>query len=97
MASLLTSWFLFDKHEFPMMQEHQNTLFINEYDVRNAVIYSRDWVRTAAADAGLAVFEARPPKIRGFQWELRMTQARTASTRSTGRPTRRRSVVRPRR
>jgi SAM-dependent methyltransferase len=72
----LTTWFLFDKREFPMMQEHQNTLFINEYDVRNAVIYSRDWVREAAADAGLTLYEARPPAIRGFQWELRMAPAR---------------------
>lgn len=74
---MLTTWFLFDKREFPMMQEHQNTLFINEYDVRNAVIYSRDWVRSAAAAAGLALREVRPPAIRGFQWELRMTPAGT--------------------
>ncbi len=41
---LLTSWFLFDKRDFPMMQEDQNTLFINEFDVRNAVIYDRSWI-----------------------------------------------------
>ena len=38
---LLATWFLFDNSSFPMMQDDQNTLFINEYDVRNAVIYDR--------------------------------------------------------
>ena len=71
---LLTSWFLFDKRDFPMMQEDQNTLFINEFDVRNAVIYDRSWTRAAAARAGLVIRDAIPPGIRGHQWELRMTQ-----------------------
>lgn len=71
---LLTSWFLFDKRDFPMMQETQNALFINEQDVRNAVIYDRAWVRDAAAHVGLVVREAFPPTIRGHQWELHMTQ-----------------------
>lgn len=73
---LLATWFLFDKRDFPMMQDHQNTLFINEFDVRNAVIYSRDWVRSAVAAAGLTLHEIRPPAVHGFQWELRMTPAR---------------------
>jgi SAM-dependent methyltransferase len=73
---LLTTWFLFDKRDFPMMQEDQNTLFINEHDVRNAVIYDRTWARQAAADVGLVICEAIPPGIRGHQWELRMTQPR---------------------
>jgi SAM-dependent methyltransferase len=72
---LLTTWFLFDKRDFPMMQDDQNTLFINEYDVRNAVIYDEAWVRQAAADVGLVIYEAVPPAIRGHQWELRMAQA----------------------
>jgi SAM-dependent methyltransferase len=72
----LTTWFLFDKHEFPMMQEQQNTLFINEHDVRNAVIYSHDWVRAAAAEAGLTLSSVYPPTIRGFHWELRLTPTR---------------------
>lgn len=73
---LLSTWFLFDKENFPMMQDEQNTLFINEYDVRNAVIYDRAWVRAAAHSAGLIISEAIPPAIRGFQWELRMTPSR---------------------
>ncbi len=73
---LLSTWFLFDKRDFPMMQEEQNTLFINEHDVRNAVIYDRAWVRSAASEAGLIICGATPPPIRGHQWELRMTQPR---------------------
>jgi SAM-dependent methyltransferase len=71
---LLTTWFLFDKRDFPMMQDDQNTLFINEQDVRNAVIYDREWVRNAATEAALVVYAAAPPAIRGHQWQLRMTQ-----------------------
>jgi SAM-dependent methyltransferase len=77
---LLATWFLFDKQDFPMMQDHQNTLFINEFDVRNAVIYSRDWVRAAAGEVGLTLYEVLPPAVRGFQWELRMTPARVGVT-----------------
>jgi SAM-dependent methyltransferase len=76
-GALLTTWFLFDKRDFPMMQPEQNTLFVNELDVRNAVIYDRAWLRAAAADLDLITFDARPPGIRGHQWELRMTQRST--------------------
>ena len=71
---LLSTWFVFDKGDFPMMQEDQNTLFINEYDVRNAVIYDRAWIRQAAADVGLVLHDVIAPPIRGHQWQLRMTQ-----------------------
>jgi SAM-dependent methyltransferase len=77
---ILCTWFLFQKRDFPMMQEQQNTLFINEYDVRNAVIYDRDWVRSAAGAVGLTLFEARPPSIRGFQWELRFRPSGPGTT-----------------
>ncbi len=73
-GALLTTWFLFDKRDFPMMQPEQNTLFINEFDVRNAVIYDWAWLRAKAAEVGLVLFDARPPGIRGHQWDLRMTQ-----------------------
>ena len=51
-GTLMSSWFLFDKRDFPMMQTEQNTLFINEYDVRNAVIYDWAWLRGAAGECG---------------------------------------------
>lgn len=70
---LLSTWFLFDKREFPMMQRFQNTLFINETDPTNATIFDREWVRQAVSDAGLAIVEAVPPSIRGYHWRVTMT------------------------
>lgn len=73
---LESTWFLFDKRDFPMMQSEQNTLFINPFDVRNAVIYDREWLVGAAADAGLTVCAAEPPEIRGFHWRICLTPSR---------------------
>jgi len=68
-----STWFLFDKREFPMMQEFQNALFINDADPTNAVIFDRDWLRRNAAEAGLCIYKVFPPTIRGFQWVVLMT------------------------
>ena len=70
-----TTWFLFDKAYFPMMQEFQNTLFINEIDPTNAVIYDRTWLLRTLDDVGLALAAAHPPTIRGFQWTLVLVDA----------------------
>lgn len=35
------TWFLFNKKCFPMMNEHQNTIFVDEFDTTSAVYY--DW------------------------------------------------------
>jgi SAM-dependent methyltransferase len=67
---LLATFFLFDKRDYPMMQEFQNALFINPHDPSNAVIFDRGWVRTAARRAGLVIAHAVPPTVRGFQWML---------------------------
>lgn len=75
----VSTWFVFDKRDFPMMQDEQNTLFINGYDIRNAVIYDRAWLSQAAASVGLTLYQAEPPDIRGMQWSLRMTRARDAA------------------
>ena len=65
---LATTWFLFDKALFPMMQDFQNALFINELSPSNAVIYDRQWMRDTAAEAGLTIVAAIPPEVRGFHW-----------------------------
>jgi len=70
----VTTWFLFDKGDFPMMQEFQNALLINSQDPTNAVIFDRDWMLTQLARAGLTVTTVRPPQIRGFQWTLHIQQ-----------------------
>ena len=66
----VTTWFLFDKAGFPMMQEFQHALFINDVDPRNAVIFDRQWLLAQLAQNGLVLTRAVPPSIRGFQWEL---------------------------
>jgi SAM-dependent methyltransferase len=65
-----TTWFLFDKREFPMMQEFQNSLLINAIDPTNAVIFDRTWLVAELERQGLVVRRATPPGIRGFQWML---------------------------
>ena len=67
---LLSTWFLFDKTHFPMMQSFQNALFINDVDPTNAVIFDRDWLRHSLRAAGLGVAAATPPAVRGYQWRL---------------------------
>jgi SAM-dependent methyltransferase len=65
-----STWFLFDKRDFPMMQDFQNALFVNPSDLRNAVIYDRSWLLTQLAERGLCIVRAEPPTIRGFHWHL---------------------------
>jgi SAM-dependent methyltransferase len=68
-----STWFLFDKNAFPMMQTFQNALYINDTDPSNAVIYERNWLREAAREAGLTIVHVVPPEIRGFHWRIVMT------------------------
>lgn len=70
-----TTWFLFDRSGFPMLQEDQHALFVNEHDPTNAVIYDRSWFLDALDRRGLALAVARPPAVRGFQWELVVVHA----------------------
>lgn len=67
-----STWFLFDKRDYPMMQVFQNTLYINECDPTNAVIYDRRWLVAALREVGLIITQASPPEIRGFQWTFTM-------------------------
>jgi SAM-dependent methyltransferase len=66
----VTTWFLFDKLDFPMMQEFQNALLINATDPTNAVIFDRTWLNAQADRAGLVATRITPPAIRGFQWTI---------------------------
>jgi SAM-dependent methyltransferase len=70
-----STWFLFDKRLFPMMQDFQNTLYINDQNPTNAVIFDRDWLVAAAQRNGLAITAAEPPQVRGFQWQIAMMAA----------------------
>lgn len=71
---LVSTWFLFEKKNFPMMQDFQNALYINEFDPTNATIFDRTWLVDLLASAGLQVTLAKPPGIRGFQWVLHISK-----------------------
>ena len=73
----ITTWFLFDKRDFPMMQSFQNALFISDFDPTNAVIFDRGWLRDETARAGLAMTRITPPAVRGFQWTIQLEKAAT--------------------
>jgi len=73
----VTTFFLFDKSGFPMMQEFQNALYINLTDPTNAVIFDRDWLRLAVSDAGLRISRIEPPLVRGFHWQIYMERVRS--------------------
>jgi SAM-dependent methyltransferase len=80
------TWFLFDKLEFPMLQEEMNALYIAYQDPAAAVIFARAWVRETARAAGLVMYEAIPPAIRGFQWTMLFRARRLGPRRSRTSP-----------
>jgi SAM-dependent methyltransferase len=65
-----STWFLFDKGDFPYMQDSQNALYINDRDPTNAVAYDRGWLQAALASRDLMIESAVPPSVRGFHWVL---------------------------
>jgi SAM-dependent methyltransferase len=75
-GAAITTWFLFDKAGFPMMQEFQNALFINATDPTNAVIFDRTWLRARLDDAGLMMTHIVPPAVRGYQWRIQLQRRR---------------------
>lgn len=64
------TWFLFDKRNFPMMQESQNCLYINLNDPTNATIYDYRFVEKQYDEHGMVIFRIIPPAVRGHQWIL---------------------------
>jgi SAM-dependent methyltransferase len=73
---LHASWFLFEKHEYPMLTELQNALYTNEYDLSAAVIFDRGWLRRTAANFGLTIVDVHPPVIRNYHWRVIMRPVR---------------------
>ncbi|SRR6266540_125303 len=68
----VSTWFLFDRSNFPMLQDFQAALYINPIDPTNAVIFDRKWLQQLTKDVGLTITFVRPPIIRGYQWEIHM-------------------------
>ncbi|MBV9582346.1 MAG: class I SAM-dependent methyltransferase, partial [Chloroflexi bacterium] len=76
-AILHTTWFLFDKREFPMLTPDQNALYASDLDPSAAVIFDRAWLRATTRALGLQIFDVRPTApIRGFQWQVLLTPNR---------------------
>jgi SAM-dependent methyltransferase len=67
-----STWFLFDKRDFPMLHTDHNALYVSELDPSAAVLFDGEWVRVRAREAGLVIYSAVPPEIRGYQWILLM-------------------------
>ena len=81
----VTTWFLFDKADFPMMQDFQNALYISDFDPTNAVIFDETWLANALESAALRVMSRTPPAIRGYQWVIHLGKAANAATDVDGR------------
>jgi SAM-dependent methyltransferase len=74
---LHTTWFLFDRRDFPMLTAAQNALYVSDLDPSAAVIFDRTWLRTTAEQLGLVIYDVRPTApIRGYQWQVLFTPAR---------------------
>lgn len=63
-----TSWFFFERASCPFLDKSQHTLFVNELDPTQAVLYDREWLIGAVRRAGLSVWRTEPPAIPGHQW-----------------------------
>jgi SAM-dependent methyltransferase len=79
-GTAVTTWFFFDKGDFPMMQEFQNALHINPIDATNAVIFDRAWFLTQINRVGLIPTSITPPAIKGFQWMVRLERQAEGKT-----------------
>jgi SAM-dependent methyltransferase len=71
---LHASWFLFDKQDYPMLQEDTNALYVSYDHPNDAVIFDRNWMKNTAHQFGLKICRIVPPHIRGHQWVVMMTK-----------------------
>jgi SAM-dependent methyltransferase len=71
-----STWFFFEKTDFPFMQEWMNALYINLVDPSSAVVYDRSYVRRLTSELGLALVGVDRPLVRGFQWTCVFTARR---------------------
>ena len=68
-----STWFLFDKSDFPMLQPHTNALYVSYVDPSSAVLFAREWLRATAREVGLTITGTVAPDIRGYQWVILMS------------------------
>lgn len=67
---MLATFFFFDKSQFPMMQDFQHAVYINQDDPTNAVIFTREWLQQQLQRHGLVIRRVLTPPVRHFQWRL---------------------------
>jgi SAM-dependent methyltransferase len=67
-----STWFLFDKRAFPMLQRDAAALYVSYQDPSAAVAFDRGWLLEQARKNGLVVTAVTLPAFRGYQWVLVM-------------------------
>jgi SAM-dependent methyltransferase len=67
---LFATWFVFDKTDFPVLQEFQNALYINLNDPTNAIWYDVGFIQRLYRATDMRICGIKPPPIRGFQYGL---------------------------
>ena len=67
-----STWFFFDKTDFPMLHDFQAAIYTSEFDLSGAVVYDREWVVERTRELGLTVTDVVAPAIHGFAWVLVM-------------------------
>jgi SAM-dependent methyltransferase len=70
-----STWFFFDKRDFPALREVHNALYASDVDPSACVLFDHRWVWQQARAAGLVVYAVTPPTVRGFQWIVLMAHA----------------------
>jgi SAM-dependent methyltransferase len=73
---LYSTWFLFDKGDFPMLNDARNALYVDYEDPSGAVIFAKEWLKQQMARNGLTIYAIEPPSIRGYHWRIFATPAR---------------------
>jgi SAM-dependent methyltransferase len=71
-----STWFLFDKSDFPMLHDSRNALYADYEDPSGVVIFAKEWLKERSANVGLAIYAVEPPAIRGFHWRVLLTPDR---------------------
>ena len=65
-----STWFFFYRQDFPVLADHQNTLFVNENDPAQAVYYDYGYFLREVASTALRPAYFIPPQVKNFQWEV---------------------------
>jgi SAM-dependent methyltransferase len=71
---LYSSWFLFDKPDYPVMLERDNALYVSYIDPSATVLFDKQWLRQTAHAMGFRIWSLTAPAVRGHQWTVIMTR-----------------------